>query len=225
VFVATEMKLTNNEDPIKHHISSGDNWKSCLSFMLEYGDIVISNKCKGLESPGELTDEQVDEMLEWFPNFQQLTDQLGYSFFEANKVFRQLNPNLSRFGANKRHIHFVIQQLLERLEYLGYVDEGKHHAGHKQYSLTEKGIDIALKIQEHDDNKSRFNTNKAIMIVSLVAASFIALSSIGNFYLAFTRAPEIPPHIDSNNTKPKTITEIKSVETKDSESSVKTNID
>jgi len=225
MFVTKETKLTNNKDPIKHHISSGNKWKYCLNFMLEYGDIVISNRCTGLEGVGKLTDEQVDEMLEWFPNFQQLADKLGYSFFEANKLFRQHNPNLSRLGANKRHIHFIIQQLLVRLESLGYADEGKHHAGHKQYSLTAKGIDIALKIQEHDDNKSRFSTNRAIMITSLLMAFCIAASSMGNLYLAFTEVPEIPPLIDLNNTKPKTIIEIKSVETKDSKSSVTTNID
>jgi hypothetical protein len=63
-----------------------------------------------------------------------------------------------------------------------------------KYCLTEKGVDIALKLQEHNDNKERFILQNNISItmkrnsnIALVLSILLFPSVLGSLYLSYQR--------------------------------------
>jgi len=164
----------------KHHLTSATSWKVAVNFMLEYGDIKISNR--SVNGPMETNNDDIEKMLAHFPNFYQFAKKLDYLSLPMPEIFLQLNLNMSDEAAKYRRAHLVIGQLMGRLEKLKYVDVSNIDMGINEYSLNEKGISVALKLQEHEDNKKRFKQTRNIMIFSAFAGLAIALFSGLRFY-------------------------------------------
>jgi hypothetical protein len=76
-------------------------------------------------------------------------------------------------------VYHTVSEMYSYLNKLGLVDTSEVNAEMYFVTLNSKGVDVALKLQEHDDNKSRFQQQRNISRVSLVvAATALALTAI-----------------------------------------------
>jgi hypothetical protein len=76
-------------------------------------------------------------------------------------------------------VYHTVRQMHSYLRKLGLVETSEVSPKMHYVTLNSKGVDVALKLQEHDDNKSRFQQQRNISRVSLVvAATALALTAI-----------------------------------------------
>jgi len=72
--------------------------------------------------------------------------------------------------------------LLKRLRNLGLVETYETISGEigKYCRLSSKGLDISLKLQEHEDNKKRFNQQSKISVIALTISIFALVGLLVN---------------------------------------------
>jgi hypothetical protein len=138
------------------------------------------------------------------------------SFFKSyNSIERVMKNNVQLDNASlnpfiSANTHFMLKQLLD-FKLLKMTDrnpDGKAIIGGR-YALTlsEKGLDVALKLQEHDDNERRFKQQSDISEVlkgnsskSIVTAWVALVVSIALVGLSIYRVHQLERKIESHTT-------------------------
>jgi hypothetical protein len=97
-------------------------------------------------------------------------------------------------------VYHTVSEMYSYLNKLGLVDTSEVNAEMYFVTLNSKGVDVALKLQEHDDNKSRFQQQRNISRVSLVVAATALVLTAIMVLLAVQRLSLLEERILSHDT-------------------------
>jgi len=163
------------------------NWKVILIYMFKNTATVSIPK----ESP----------CLDFEKEYIQLVNKLFFImsdtklFNESGEYIKRtlLNSSPSKEEASNiayKSIVIISKQVFKKLNLYGYVtvsDNIIHQTTvqYNEYKITEKGIDVALRLQEHEDNERRHNTtvsySKKAFWISSIALIIASISMLFNY--------------------------------------------
>jgi hypothetical protein len=128
------------------------NWKPALTYLDKKGSYVIYN----------YGSEPLDTNFDIMNNIDTI-EAFVSTFLDLNKVKERykLAPKSDRtekqiYNHYADHLNVRAMLMSSTLDKYGFVTT-KDYNEHKSISLTVRGVDVALKLQEHEDNDIRFN--------------------------------------------------------------------
>tara|TARA_R110000868_G_scaffold17494_4_gene76666 strand:- start:2552 stop:3073 length:522 start_codon:yes stop_codon:yes gene_type:complete len=146
------------------------HWQAAIDSLLFSGDIYI---------PRTKVNEEIVEVIESNILLTQILIDKPCSFIKRCNILVKDNSDKTK---HLSQIYHKIYVTLNRAQNLGLVEvsenkesvDGDSELFVDRYSLTREGLQTALKFQEHNDNKARYEQTKSIMIGSL-GVSFCSL--------------------------------------------------
>jgi hypothetical protein len=101
-----------------------------------------------------------DELFEFIDFIGDQKPDDGMDLLEFVRYFQ--NNEIEYKAGDEISIYFAAREMKVQIDNLGLLNEVNKDEGMEIVSLNSKGLEIALKLQEHDDNERRFNEQKII---------------------------------------------------------------
>jgi len=152
-------------------------WKQVLVNMLNgIGAIYVTEE-------GSLLDNNKDSK-----NCLSFTKNIGLFKFLSYKFKKTNNYNTYSNEAKKTvlssYVEFSLTAILERMVISKYLTKSnyKSEVSGQFYSLTDKGVEIALKLQEHSDNDRRHSTTTRLSYIAVGVSTMVLVAACFSGY-------------------------------------------
>jgi hypothetical protein len=189
------------------------NWKKVLLFILDERWFTINYKVhpRPLDDASVVTMDDGCQFLQLFNSYSSIDEAKGF-------------PHVVDEASLRFHVYASTTLAMQELYRLNLIHI-KERGGLTLIQVNEDGLDVALKLQEHDDNKERFKQQSAISDVlkdnssksvttariALGVAAIVMVSSISSAAINYIRLNKLEQkilshdaielHIRSNETK------------------------
>ena len=157
-------------------------WKLAIKALFNRGDIIV---------PHHDMNDTILKAIKQDCVLSQVVINKPLSFLKFCNIEVKDNPNEVAY---LKSVYYQLHLTLDRAASLDLVEieekkpkasDGTNYSAYR-YTLTSKGLDVVIKLQEHEDNEKRYTASltlsKRAFIVSLVAVFAATISTVFNYY-------------------------------------------
>ncbi|MDK1289772.1 hypothetical protein [Pseudoalteromonas umbrosa] len=183
---------------------SGNCWKEAISTLFDRGNVVV---------PQTQISDAIYETIKADVLLVQLVVEEPLSFLKACNIdVKKTNCERAYLSSVYHHIHVVMDRAAS-LELVNIEEKSPKdikddtYLAYK-YTLTSKGLETVLKLQEHEDNKRRheasLSQSRKAFVVSVLALITVIVSTIFSYYrLSFYENQVLSPSSEQVKLKSK----------------------